>query len=234
MLKLTEVRARYGKIEALHGISLEVGNRELVTLIGANGAGKTTTIKAVCGLLRPTAGKIEFLGADITALPPYEIARLGVGICPEGRKVFPRLTVEENLEMGAFARHGRKSVQGDMAEVYTLFPVLFERRRQPAGSLSGGEQQMLALGRALMMKPKVVLFDEPSLGLAPIMVEAIGKIIGQLKESGLSILLVEQNANLALSLADRGYLMETGKIILEGTAAELRRDERVRKAYLGR
>ncbi|MCL5045551.1 MAG: ATP-binding cassette domain-containing protein, partial [Actinobacteria bacterium] len=143
-------------------------------------------------------------------------------------------TVEENLEMGAFARHGRKSVQGDMAEVYTLFPVLFERRRQPAGSLSGGEQQMLALGRALMMKPKVVLFDEPSLGLAPIMVEAIGKIIGQLKESGLSILLVEQNANLALSLADRGYLMETGKIILEGTAAELRRDERVRKAYLGR
>ena len=233
MLKLENIVAKYGRVEALKGISLEVRLGELVTLIGSNGAGKSTTIKIISGLLKPESGQVILEGAKTTGLPPYQMVKRGVGLSPEERHVFPKLTVEENLQMGAYIRKDKKVVLQEMDRVFDLFPRLKERYKQLAGSLSGGEQQMLAIGRALMCGPRLLLLDEPSLGLAPIVVENMAEIILELKKTGLSILLVEQNANVALRIADRGYLMDTGTIVLEGNAGELLNDDRVRQIYLG-
>lgn len=233
MLRLEGIVAKYGKVEALKGISLEVRQGELITLIGSNGAGKTTTIKIISGLLKPVSGEVILAGAKSTGLPPYEMVKRGVGLSPEERHVFPKLTVEENLQMGAYLRKDRNVVKTEMEWVYSLFPRLKERYKQLAGSLSGGEQQMLAIGRALMCGPRILLLDEPSLGLAPIVVEKMAEIILELKKTGLSILLVEQNANVALRIADRGYLIDTGTIVLEGKAEDLLKDDRVRQIYLG-
>ncbi len=233
MLKLENIVAKYGKVEALKGISLEVRPGELVTLIGSNGAGKSTTIKIISGLLKPESGQVILEGAKTTGLPPYQMVKRGIGLSPEERHVFPKLTVEENLQMGAYIVKDKKVVRMGIDRVYALFPRLKERYKQLAGSLSGGEQQMLAIGRALMCGPRLLLLDEPSLGLAPIVVENMAEIILELKKTGLSILLVEQNANVALRIADRGYLMDTGTIVLEGNAKELLNDDRVRKIYLG-
>ncbi|KUO79007.1 MAG: ABC transporter ATP-binding protein [Desulfosporosinus sp. BRH_c37] len=233
MLKLENIVAKYGRVEALKGISLEVRLGELVTLIGSNGAGKSTTIKIISGLLKPESGQVILEGAKTTGLPPYQMVKRGVGLSPEERHVFPKLTVEENLQMGAYIRKDKKVVLQEMDRVFDLFPRLKERYNQLAGSLSGGEQQMLAIGRALMCGPRLLLLDEPSLGLAPIVVENMAEIILELKKTGLSILLVEQNANVALRIADRGYLMDTGTIVLEGNAGELLNDDRVRQIYLG-
>lgn len=233
MLKLNSIVAKYGKIEALKGISLEVRQGELVTLIGSNGAGKSTTIKVISGLLKPVRGEVILEGNKRTGLPAHEMVKHGVGLSPEERHVFPKLTVEENLLMGAYLRKDKKAVAAGMERVYSLFPRLKERYKQMAGSLSGGEQQMLAIGRALMCEPRILLLDEPSLGLAPIVIENIAQIILELKKAGLSILLVEQNANIALRIADRGYLLDTGSIVLEGKATDLLKDDRVRQVYLG-
>ena len=233
MLELRQVRAGYGNIEALHGIDLEVREGEIVTLIGANGAGKTTTLMTISGCVRARAGTVTFAGTDITGLPPHQIVALGLVQSPEGRKIFPRLTVRENLEMGAFTRRDPAGVAKDMARVLELFPILGERRAQAGGTLSGGEQQMLAIGRAMMAKPKLMLLDEPSLGLAPLIVSRIFEVIRELNRGGATILLVEQNARMALRSATRGYVLETGSITMSGEAAQLLQDPRVQRAYLG-
>ncbi len=233
ILQLNDVHTYYGSIHALKGISLEVHEGEIVTLLGANGAGKSTTLRSINGLNRPRQGQIRFQGRDITSTQAHEIVKRGIAQSPEGRRLFPRMTVTENLEMGAFQRNDRAGIREDMDRVFQLFPRLEERRNQKAGTMSGGEQQMCAIGRALMARPKLLLLDEPSLGLAPIFVERIFDIIKQINEQGTSILLVEQNALMALDAADRGYVLETGRIVLADSAAALKTDEQVRKTYLG-
>jgi branched-chain amino acid transport system ATP-binding protein len=233
LLRLDGVRAGYGPIEVLHGVSLEVRAGEIVTLIGANGAGKTTTLMCISGVNRVRAGRIVLDGQDLSRLPAHRIMRLGIAQAPEGRKIFPRLSVVENLEMGAFARDDRGGIARDLERCFALFPILRERRNQPGGTLSGGEQQMLAIARALMGRPRLLLLDEPSLGLAPLIVLRIFEVIRGLHREGISILLVEQNARLALRLADRGYVLETGRLLMEGPAATLLQDPRVQEAYLG-
>ena len=231
ILKIDDINVFYGSIHAIKGISLEVNEGEIVTLIGANGAGKTTTLHTISGLLRPRSGSIQFCGEDITKIPAHKLVERGLAHCPEGRRVFLQMTVQENLDMGAYIR--RDDYSASLDEVYELFPRLKERRKQVAGTLSGGEQQMLAMGRALMSKPKLLMLDEPSMGLAPILVEQIFDIIKNLHAVGTTILLVEQNAQAALSIADRAYVLETGNITLSGTGAELSKSDEVRKAYLG-
>jgi len=233
ILELEDVQTFYGSIQALKGISLHVGEGEIVTLIGANGAGKSTTLRSINGLNRPRKGSIRFQGKDITNTPAHDIVKRGIAQSPEGRKLFPRMTVLENLEMGAFQRSDRAGMREDMDRVFQLFPRLAERKSQKAGTMSGGEQQMCAIGRALMARPKLLLLDEPSMGLAPILVEKIFEIVKEINEQGTPILLVEQNALMALDAADRGYVLETGKIALEGPAKELRSNEQVRRTYLG-
>ncbi|HXV09714.1 MAG TPA: ABC transporter ATP-binding protein [Burkholderiales bacterium] len=233
MLDVKGLHVSYGGINAVKGIDLAVGAGELVTLIGANGAGKTSTLKALSGLHRPAAGRIHYNGEDVTALPAFELVRRGLALVPEGRGVFGRLTVEENLAMGAYTRRDRVEVKSDRERVFALFPRLAERRRQAAGTLSGGEQQMLAIGRALMSRPKLLLLDEPSMGLAPLMVQRIFETIRQVAAEGVTLLLVEQNAKLALEVCDRGYVIESGMISLADTTERLRTDPAVRQAYLG-
>jgi branched-chain amino acid transport system ATP-binding protein len=231
LLELKEVSAYYGQIRALSDISIRVEQGEILTLIGSNGAGKTTTLKAICGQVN-TTGTILFEGKDISKMPPHLITRLGLAHVPEGRRIFPRLTVKENLELGAFQVKDRKEIQERMENVLQYFPRLKERLQQKGGTMSGGEQQMLAIGRALMMKPKLLLLDEPSMGLAPVVVEQIFEIIQELNKQGITILLVEQNAFQALQIAHRGYVLQTGKIILEDTAEALLGNEQVKEAYL--
>jgi branched-chain amino acid transport system ATP-binding protein len=233
ILELNDVHTYYGAIHALKGISIQVRHGEVVTLLGANGAGKSTTLRSINGLQRPRQGSIVFNGRDITQTPPHEIVRGGIAQSPEGRRLFPRMSVTENLEMGAFQRTDKSEVQADMERVFELFPRLRERRSQKAGTMSGGEQQMCAMGRALMARPTLLLLDEPSLGLAPIFVERIFEIVKTINEQGVSILLVEQNALMALDHADRGYVMETGSIVLADSAEALKTNEQVRKTYLG-
>ena len=232
MLKVNDINVYYGAIHAIKGVSFEVNDGEVVTLIGANGAGKSTTLNTVCGLLRSRTGSIEFLGKNLASVPAHKIVELGMAHVPEGRRVFQQMTVEENLEMGAYTQ-ARAGIPANLERVYEQFPRLKERRRQIAGTLSGGEQQMLAMGRGLMSNPKLLMLDEPSMGLAPILVEQIFEIIQQLHKAGTTILLVEQNARMALSVANRGYVLETGKIVATGTGDELLHDEAVKKAYLG-
>jgi branched-chain amino acid transport system ATP-binding protein len=233
MLEVRGLRCRYGKVGVLKGISLEVRAGELVSLIGANGAGKTTTLKAISGLVPPAAGQILFDGKDITSAPARRILALGIAHCPEGRRVFPYMTVRENLEMGCYLRADRARVASDMERIFARFPVLAERRSQPAGTLSGGEQQMLAIGRALMSRPRLVLFDEPSLGLAPTMVERTFEIIAEIRNEGTTVLMVEQNAYAALEMCDRSYVLESGEVALHGSGAQLLGNPHVRQAYLG-
>ena len=233
MLKLEGVDVNYGAIQALHGLDLEVDQGEIVSLIGGNGAGKSTTLCAISGIVRPKRGSITFMGRDISVLPPHEIVALGICQSPEGRRIFPNMTVIENLELGAYIRKDRAELPADMRRVFKLFPRLEERAKQRAGTLSGGEQQMLAIGRALMSRPKLLLLDEPSLGLAPFLVKEIFSIICEVRSQGTTILLVEQNARQALSIADRGYVLETGRIALSDSAENLLESEMVRKAYLG-
>jgi branched-chain amino acid transport system ATP-binding protein len=233
LLEVEDLHVAYGAIEAVKGISFSVDAGTIVTLIGGNGAGKTTTLRTVSGLLRPTGGDIRYEGRSIKGMPGHDILRLGVAHAPEGRRIFGRMTIEENLELGAFARTGRPEIVKDMDRVYDLFPVLGERRNQSSGVLSGGEQQMLAIGRAMMSRPKLLMLDEPSMGLSPIMMQRIFTVIGELQEAGTTILLVEQNAQAALSLADHGYVIETGRIAFDGRGQDLLHDDRVRKAYLG-
>ena len=233
ILALEDVHVYYGAIHAVKGITLDVGPGEIVTLIGANGAGKSTTLRAINGLNRPRTGTIRFRGDDITARPPHEIVSMGISQSPEGRRLFPRMSVFENLEMGAFQREDRSTFDDDIERVFRLFPRLEERKSQKAGTLSGGEQQMCAIGRALMSHPKLLLLDEPSMGLAPILVERIFEIIVAINKEGTPVLLVEQNALMALDVANRGYVMETGRIALAGPASELKTNEQVRKTYLG-
>ncbi len=233
ILQLDDVHTYYGSIHALKGISLEVHEGEIVTLLGANGAGKTTTLRSINGLNRPRQGRINFQGKEITQTAPHDIVKHGIAQSPEGRRLFPRMTVTENLEMGAFQRNDKAGIREDMEHVFTLFPRLQERRTQKAGTMSGGEQQMCAIGRALMARPKLLLLDEPSLGLAPIFVEKIFEIIEQINKEGTAILLVEQNAAMALDAADRGYVLETGRIVLSDNADALKTNEQVRKTYLG-
>ena len=233
MLKVENLKVRYGMIEAIKGISFEVRDGEIVTLIGANGTGKTTTMHAISGLLKPASGSITMDGQDLVKMPSHKIVSLGLAQVPEGRRVFAQQTVEENLILGAYTRRDKAGIAEDQERVFDLFPRLKERRTQLAGTLSGGEQQMLAMGRALMAKPKLVLMDEPSMGLSPLLVKEIFHIIEDINKQGTTVLLVEQNARMALAIADRAYVLETGKITLEGTGEELAKDERVRKAYLG-
>jgi branched-chain amino acid transport system ATP-binding protein len=233
ILRLTDVHTYYGTIQALKGITLEVYDGEIVTLIGANGAGKSTTLRSINGLNHPREGTIEFQGTDITNTAAHDIVRMGISQSPEGRRVFPRMSVLENLEMGAYQRENRGEIAEDLERVYSLFPRLKERRTQKAGTMSGGEQQMLAMGRALMARPKLLLLDEPSMGLAPIFVEKIFEIIREINEQGTPILLVEQNALMALETANRGYVLETGHVALADDAKVLRDNEQVRKTYLG-
>jgi branched-chain amino acid transport system ATP-binding protein len=233
VLELEDVHTYYGSIHALKGISLRVNEGEVVTLIGANGAGKSTTLRSINGVNHPRHGSIRFQGRDITNSAPHTIVKMGIAQSPEGRRLFPRMSVIENLEMGAFQRTDRGNFKEDMDRVFHLFPRLAERRQQAAGTRSGGEQQMCAIGRALMARPKLLLLDEPSMGLAPIFVERIFEIVKEINQQGTPILLVEQNALMALDAANRGYVLETGAIALEGPAKELRSNERVRKTYLG-
>jgi branched-chain amino acid transport system ATP-binding protein len=236
LLEVRNLKLSYGGITAVKGIVLYINSGELVTLIGANGAGKTTTLKVIAGLLKPSSGSIHFLGSAIGGQPAHELAELGVGLVPEGRGVFARMTILENLQMGAYVRqgsHSAKSIDRDLEVVLETFPRLRERLSQLAGTLSGGEQQMVAIARAMMARPKLLLLDEPSMGLAPLMVETIFGVIQNLNQHGMTILLVEQNARLALSMADRAYVLESGVITLSGTANELLNDDRVREAYLG-
>ena len=232
MLKVNNINVYYGAIHAIKDVSFEVNDGEIVTLIGANGDGKSTTLQTISGLLRSRTGSIEFMGKDIGSVPPDKLVAHGLAQVPEGRRVFLQMTVEENLEMGAFTQSA-STIAPNMEKVYAQFPRLKERRRQVAGTLSGGEQQMLAMGRALMSNPKLLMLDEPSMGLAPILVEQIFDIIKQLHQAGTTILLVEQNAQMALSVADRGYVLETGRVTLSGPGKELLADEAVKKAYLG-
>jgi branched-chain amino acid transport system ATP-binding protein len=233
VLEVEDVHVYYGAIHALKGVSLDVREGEIVTLIGANGAGKSTTLRAINGLNRPRQGVIRFQGAEISGRTPHSIVKSGIAQSPEGRRLFPRMSVMENLEMGAFQRTDRANFAEDVARVFELFPRLEERRAQKAGTLSGGEQQMCAIGRALMARPKLLLLDEPSMGLAPIFVERIFEIVVEINKQGTPVLLVEQNALMALEVANRGYVMETGRIALQGAAAELKTNEQVRKSYLG-
>ncbi len=233
MLEVEDLHVSYGKIEAVKGISFTVEAGQVVTLIGGNGAGKTTTLRTLSGLLRPAAGRIVFEGTDIAATPAHEIVAKGIAHSPEGRRIFPRLSVQENLELGAFIRRDPSGVKADQQRIYELFPVLAERASQAAGTLSGGEQQMLAMGRALMSRPRLLMLDEPSMGLSPIMMQRILSTVSELKAQGTTILLVEQNAQAALSLADSAYVIETGHIVLAGTGADLLTNDEVRKAYLG-
>jgi branched-chain amino acid transport system ATP-binding protein len=233
MLEVEDLHVAYGKIEAVKGISFTVEAGKVVTLIGGNGAGKTTTLRTLSGLLHPTSGRIVFEGADIAATPAHAIVSKGIAHSPEGRRIFPRLTVLENLELGAFIRRDAAGVKADQERVFELFPVLLERSSQAAGTLSGGEQQMLAMGRALMSRPRLLMLDEPSMGLSPIMMQRILSTVSELKAQGTTILLVEQNAQAALSLADSAYVIETGRIVLAGTGVELLTNDEVRKAYLG-
>jgi branched-chain amino acid transport system ATP-binding protein len=233
ILQLEDVHTFYGTIHALKGISLEVHEGEIVTLIGANGAGKSTTLRSINGLNQPREGSIVFRGRNITRRPPHEIVKMGISQSPEGRRLFPHMSVLENLEMGAFQRKDRLQIREDLDRVYGLFPRLAERKNQNGGTLSGGEQQMCAIGRALMARPKLLMLDEPSLGLAPIFVEKIFEIIHEINEQGTTILLVEQNALMALDSAQRGYVLETGRVVLTDDAKRLRENEQVRKTYLG-
>jgi branched-chain amino acid transport system ATP-binding protein len=233
LLVLEDVNAYYGSIQALRGVSLQVRRGEIVTLIGANGAGKSTTLRTISGLARPRPGRVKFDGGDISRLPPHEVVRRGIAHSPEGRRLFPRMSVLENLEMGGYGRGARADHGDDLARVFQLFPRLHERRTQPAGTLSGGEQQMVAMGRALMARPRLLLLDEPSMGLAPLVVERIFAVIREINAQGTTILLVEQNALAALEAAGRAYVMESGRIALSGDATELLGDERVRQTYLG-
>ncbi|MCL2437616.1 MAG: ABC transporter ATP-binding protein [Coriobacteriia bacterium] len=233
LLSVKDLHTSYGKIRAIKGISFDVAEGEIVTLIGANGAGKSTTLRTLSGLESPHEGSITFNGEDITGMKPHDITKKSLIQVPEGRRVFPQMTVAENLDMGAFLRNDKENIKEDYERVLTFFPRLQERKNQKAGTLSGGEQQMLAMGRALMAKPKLLTLDEPSMGLAPVIIEVIFEIILKLNEEGITILLIEQNANLALGISDRGYVMETGIIKLSGTGEELLANEEVRKAYLG-
>ena len=233
LLEVNDIHTYYDAIHALKGITISVDEGEIVTLIGANGAGKSTTLNSICGLYHPRSGSIHFDGQPIHQLPPHEIVQLGLSQAPEGRQVFGRLTVTENLKMGAYTRTDKEGIAADMERVFELFPRLKERSKQVAGTLSGGEQQMLAIGRAMMASPRLLLLDEPSMGLAPLLVETIFDTIREINEQGTTILLVEQNASIALSLAQRGYVLETGRIVLQDTAEALQANEMVRKAYLG-
>jgi branched-chain amino acid transport system ATP-binding protein len=232
MLDVQGIQVYYGIIHALKGVSLQINRGEIVTLIGANGAGKSTTLNTISGILRPRTGKILYDGRELTSVPPYEVVKHGLSQAPEGRRIFPRMTVRENLEMGAFSRT-RQDLKPDFERVYDLFPVLKERNSQPGGTLSGGEQQMLAMGRALMARPRLLMLDEPSMGLAPMLVERIFAIIKEINGQGTTILLVEQNANVALEISHRGYVLETGEVVLGDTSAALLQNPRVREAYLG-
>jgi branched-chain amino acid transport system ATP-binding protein len=231
MLEVHDAVVRYGAITALHGISFQVNQGEIVTLLGANGAGKTTTLRMLSGLHAPSSGKITFEGEDVTSTKAHQFSSLGISHVPEGRRIFPQMTVEENLEMGAFGRRG--SFSDDIHKMYETFPILKDRRKQLGGNLSGGEQQMLAIARALMSQPRLLLLDEPSMGLAPMIIETIFRIIGEIRDNGTTVLVVEQNASQALRLADRGYVMENGRIVFGDTAHNLLHDERVRAVYLG-
>ncbi len=233
MLKIDNIDVYYGAIHALKDISLEVNEGEIVTLIGANGAGKSTTLRTISGLLKPKTGSITFLGQSIAGVRAHEIVKKGISQVPEGRRVFAEMTVMENLDLGAFVRKDKAGIQQDLKHVFELFPRLEERKNQSAGTLSGGEQQMLAMGRALMSRPKLLLLDEPSMGLAPLLIKEIFNIIVDINKSGTTVLLVEQNANMALSIANRAYVLETGRITLSGKAQDLAASEDVRKAYLG-
>jgi branched-chain amino acid transport system ATP-binding protein len=233
ILQVEDIHTFYGAIEALKGISLEVYEGEIVTLIGSNGAGKTTTLRSISGIVAPRTGAIYYLGNDITGMPGHQVASIGIAQSPEGRRIFPRMTVLENLEMGAFTRKDNAAIRADVERVYEMFPRLKERQKQKAGTMSGGEQQMLAMGRALMAQPKLLLLDEPSLGLAPVIVDKIYEIIREINQQGVTILLVEQNANYALDVSSRGYVLETGTVALSDKSSALRTDERVMAAYLG-
>jgi branched-chain amino acid transport system ATP-binding protein len=232
MLQVENVKSRYGRIEVLHGVSIEVGVGEIVALLGTNGAGKTTLIRAISGVQAISAGQIRFAGRSMERVPAHARVALGIAQVPEGRQVFAPLTVADNLRLGAWTRH-ESNMNAELAVIYELFPMLAERRDAAAGTLSGGQQQMLAIGRALMAKPRLILLDEPSMGLAPMLVEQILGVVCELKRAGLTVLLIEQNAGAALAIADRAYVLETGKITVSGAAAEIRRDPRVREAYLG-
>ena len=231
MLSVENLEAGYGDVQVLWGVSLRVEKGEIVALLGSNGAGKTTTLKAISGLLKPKSGKIAFDGVEITGKPPHEVVRLGISLVPEGRRLFPKMTVYENLRMGAYLVSG--DVSDRLETVYSLFPILKERRNQLAGTLSGGEQQMLAIARGLMSSPRLLMLDEPSLGLAPKIVQEVLRAVNQIRDEGVTVLLVEQNVQQALSIADRGYVIETGRIVLEGTGRELLENEHVKTAYLG-
>jgi branched-chain amino acid transport system ATP-binding protein len=233
MLKIDRLHIQYGNVQALRGVTLGVEPREMVTLIGANGAGKSTTLRAVSGLIKPSKGGIEFEARRIDGLPPHKILELGIVHIPERRELFPEMTVMENLELGAYRAKGGRSFNEKLRNVYDLFPVIGERKTQFAGTLSGGEQQMLAIGRGIMANPRILLLDEPSLGLAPIVVDMLAKIVKTLHQEGMTIVLVEQNAFMALTLANRGYVFETGRIVMEGPSGELLNNDSVRKAYLG-
>ena len=233
MLSVEALECRYGKVAAVRDLSLEVKQGELVSLIGANGAGKTTTLKAISGVLAPSAGRIVFEGADITRASPRRVLELGIAHCPEGRRMFPYMTVRENLEMGCYLRRDKAAVEADISRIYERFPILGERSTQAAGTLSGGEQQMLAISRALMSRPKLVMFDEPSLGLAPNIVERMFDIIRQIRAEGMTVIMVEQNAAAALELSDRSYVLEQGRVSITGTGEALRNDPQVKQAYLG-
>ena len=234
LLEIRDLKVNYGGIEALKGISFDVNEGEIVTLIGANGAGKSTTLRSIMSVVTPSAGSILYNGEDITHMPTDEIVKRGIVLVPEGRRVFPNLTVLENLRIGAYLRNDKEGIEADIKHVYSLFPRLEERSWQQAGTLSGGEQQMLAVGRALMAKPRLIMMDEPSLGLAPLVVKDIFSIIRRINESGTTVLLIEQNANAALKIANRGYVMQTGNVTMTGTGLELLNDQSVREAYLGK
>jgi branched-chain amino acid transport system ATP-binding protein len=233
LLEVRDLRVRYGTVDAVKGVSFEVSERAIVSLIGANGAGKTTSLRALTGLVRPSSGEIRFENTSLVGLAPHQIVRLGIAHVPEGRRLFPKMTVLENLKMGAYLQTNKAAVAATLEMTYQHFPILRERGRQRAGSLSGGEQQMLAIARALMNRPKLLLLDEPSMGLSPIMTAEIGKVIRQINALEVSIILVEQNAMLALTLAQHGYVLETGSLVIQGKAQDLLRDEGVKKAYLG-
>ncbi|MBQ1307273.1 MAG: ABC transporter ATP-binding protein [Erysipelotrichaceae bacterium] len=233
MLKVEGLKVNYGMIEAVKGIDFEVHDGEIVALIGANGAGKTTTMHTISGLLKASVGSISLDGKEVSKLPAHKIVELGIVQCPEGRRIFAQQTIEENLSLGAYVRKDRKEIEADMEKVFELFPILKERRKQPAGTLSGGEQQMLAMARALMAKPKIMLLDEPSMGLSPLLVKEIFYIIKDINRQGVTVLLVEQNAKMALGIANRAYVLESGKISLSGTGEELLNSDSVKKAYLG-
>lgn len=233
MLHIKDLNVYYGNIQALKGVTLNIEEGEIVTLIGANGAGKSTLLKTLSGLIKPKKGSIEYLGKPVAGKPAQSIVKAGMSHVPEGRRVFSNMTVEENLELGAFLRKDKQEIQKNLQKVYEIFPRLFERKKQLAGTLSGGEQQMLAMGRAIMAKPKLLLLDEPSMGLAPIIVRTIFQVIQEINEEGTTVLLVEQNAHMALSIAHRGYVIETGKVVLSGSAQELQESDELKQAYLG-